>query len=61
MRQVVWDGIIYDNLYAIPDPTVVTIENQKLLLIPHAESHDTKYLVNPEDKALIKKYKKENK
>lgn len=60
MRQIVWKDIIYPNMFAIPDPTIVGIKNEKILLIPHAESHDAKYLAYPEDEETIKKYKEMN-
>ena len=61
MRKIVWDGIVYDKLYAIPNPTVVNIENKSILLIPHAESHDIEIILEADDKKKIKECKRNKK
>lgn len=40
VRQCVYDGKIYDNIYIVADPCVLNIDGAKCLCIPGAESHD---------------------
>jgi DNA repair exonuclease SbcCD nuclease subunit len=39
-RKVVYKGYTFDNIVYIDKPTVINIENKKMLIIPGADSHD---------------------
>lgn len=47
--QMYYDRKIYNNIYYIETPQFMEIQDQKLLLIPGAESHDIDFLIEPEN------------
>lgn len=40
VHECVYDGVKYDNIHYVADPTVMTIDGKDYLLIPGADSHD---------------------
>lgn len=48
-RQAVIDNKKY-NIYFIDSPTVLNIDNKKILCLPKGNSHDINNLLNPKDK-----------
>jgi hypothetical protein len=47
VRQCVFNGVVYDNIYFIPHTTVLDVEDKHILCIGGAESHDIWNLLDP--------------
>lgn len=57
VRQMKYQNIIYDKIFYIDTPQLMYLEEQKILIIPGAESHDVDYLFeydDPNTKVYIK-------
>lgn len=61
-RQLTYENNVYNNIYYIDHPTIINIENQKILIVPGADSHDIQDgIIDGNDKNWKKIYKTERK
>ena len=40
VRQCVYDGVVYNNIFYVDFPTILDINDKHILIIPKADSHD---------------------
>ena len=43
VRQCVYDGVVYSNIFYIAFPTILDINDKHMLIIPKADSHDKQF------------------
>lgn len=60
-RKLQYNNKIYNSIYYIDEPTVLTINNEKYLIIPGARSHDVDDGILEPDDPRIKTFQKQNK
>ena len=56
LRQVIFDGITYDNIFYIDFPQILDICGQHCLCIPGAKSHDIDVILDPEADNFEERY-----
>lgn len=62
IRLMYYQNTLYDNIYYIDKPTILSINNKIIMVIPGAESHDADYLLQPDNiftKDMIRFWEKE--
>lgn len=58
VRQMEFDGQIYENIYIVDVPQVLTVNGKTILAIPGAVSHDIKHgILEPDDPHFKRTYK----
>lgn len=45
IRQMVFDDVLYDNIFYVDDPTILTLCGKRCLCIPGGKSHDILYRI----------------
>lgn len=56
-RRPTMDGRTYEHIFFVTDPTIMDIEDEHILMLPRADSHDIDNLLDPNDKNFKRKRK----
>ena len=58
VRQCVYDGVLYDKIFFVTEPTILDVDGYHFLAIPGADSHDIDHLLDPtkRDFKRVRKY-----